>query len=62
MAFLKKEGWLQAKGEIYLKIGCGFSIGSLEGDLACHVQPAVIKDQNMLLPIFNDLTVLFGVR
>lgn len=57
----QKGGW-QAERTFHFQIGCGFSIGSLEGDLACHIQLAVIKDQNMLLPIFNDLTVLFGVR
>jgi hypothetical protein len=46
----------------HFQIGCWFRIGGLEGNLSSHIQLTVIKNQNMLLPIFNDFTVLNRVR
>lgn len=42
----------------HFQIGCRFSIGSLEGNLPGHIQLAVIKNQDVFLPVLDDFTVL----
>lgn len=42
----------------HFQISCRFSIGSLEGNLPSHIQLAVIKNQDMFLPVLDDFTVL----